>query len=84
MDSHAHLTLPFDQASISPLLRGAYIVGHSEDLSCTEVIVRPAVRGTASVYGSDKLRSSGNGGRGDDELHSRTEFAPPLFRTRLR
>lgn len=59
-------------------------MGHSEDLSCTEVIVRPAVRGTANVYSSDRFRPSGNGGGSNDELHNRSELTPSLFRTRLR
>ena len=59
-------------------------MGHNEDLSCTEVKVRPAVRGTSSVYGSERLRFSGKGGGAEDELHSRSEVVLSLFRIRLR
>lgn len=83
MESQAHLTLALDQGSISPFLRGANIVGHRDDLSCNAAVVSAAVRGTARLYGSERLRSVGKGGKSDVSLN-RKDIVSPRFRIRLR
>jgi hypothetical protein len=83
MESQAHLTLALGQGSISPFLRGANIVGHRDDLSCKAAVVRAAVRGTARVYGSDRLRSVGKGGK-SGESPKRSDIASPCFRIRFK
>lgn len=83
IESHAHLALSLDHGSISPFFRGAYVVGHRDDLRCNALIVRAAVRGTAKVYGSDRLRSEGKGG-GVGESFKRSDIASPCFRIRFK
>lgn len=60
--SHAHFNFPRGHSSGSPFLRGANTVGHNADLSLSDVGVRAAVRGTATMYGSGRLALSGRGG----------------------
>ena len=84
--SQAQLILPLDHGSGSNFLRGAYIVGHSDDFNFSEVIVSAAVFGTVTTYGGGSGILSGNvGGRGCSRVMQSTMLiVASILRIRLR